>query len=105
MMVNPYKGEVELTLNGEAFALRLTLGALVELEQELESDSLIALIERFERGEFKMRDLIALLAAGLRGGGWTGSDADLLKCQIKGGPVEAAQVAGRLLKLTFSLPE
>jgi hypothetical protein len=52
-----------------------------------------------------MRDLIALLTAGLRGGGWNGSEADLLKCRIQGGPVEAAQVAGRLLKYTFSLPE
>lgn len=105
MMPNPYRGEVELTLDGQPHVLRLTLGALVELEQQLESDSLIALIERFEQGEFKMRDLIALLTAGLRGGGWQGSGADLLKCQIHGGPVEAAQVAGRLLKYTFSLPE
>ena len=104
-MVNPYRGEVALTLDGQPHVLRLTLGALVELEQELESDSLVALIERFERGDFKMRDLIALLTAGLRGGGWTGSEADLLKCKIQGGPVEAAQVAGRLLKYTFSLPE
>ena len=104
-MTNPYRGEVELVLDGEPHVLRLTLGALVELEQELESDSLIALIERFERGEFKMRELIALLTAGLRGGGWSGTEADLLKCKIHGGPVAAAQIAGRLLKYTFSLPE
>lgn len=104
-MANPYRGEVELTLDGQPHVLRLTLGALVELEQRLESDSLIAMIERFEQGDFKMRDLIALLSAGLRGGGWTESEADLLKCKIQGGPVEAAQVAGRLLKNTFSLPE
>jgi len=104
-MSNPYRGEVELTLNGEPHVMRLTLGALVELEQELESDSLVALIERFEHGDFKMRDLIALLTAGLRGGGWSGSESDLLKSNIEGGPVEAAQAAGRLLKFTFSLPE
>jgi Phage tail tube protein, GTA-gp10 len=104
-MVNPYRGEVSLTVNGEELPLRLTLGALAELEARLETGSLLELIERFESGDFKTLDLIALLAAGLRGAGWQGGQDDLLTSTIAGGPVVAAQTAGQLLKLTFSLPE
>ena len=41
--------------------MRLTLGALAELEARLKSESLIELIGRFETGGFRVRDLIALL--------------------------------------------
>ena len=71
-MVNPHAGEVALVLDGEAHVLKLTLGALAELEDRLEADSLPALVERFEAGRFAVRDVLALLCAGLRGGGWTG---------------------------------
>ena len=84
--------------------MRLTLAALAELEARLESDSLIELIERFEAGGFRVRDLIALLTAGLNGGGWKVTEAELTRAQIDGGPLAAAQAAARLLKFTFTLP-
>jgi hypothetical protein len=104
-MVNPYRGEVALGIAGEAVVMRLTLGALAELEARLETGSILELVERFETGAFKATDLVALLHAGLRGGGWAGSEADLLGLSIDGGPVAAAQAAARLLKVTFSVPE
>lgn len=104
MAANPYRGEVVLTVDGQPRVMRLTLGALAELEARLESESLIELIGRFESGVFRVADLISLLAAGLSGGGWPVSDADLVDCRIEGGPVAAAQAAAQLLKLTFTLP-
>jgi hypothetical protein len=103
-MANPYRGEVELEVDGEIRRMRLTLGALAELEARLGSDSLFDMISRFETGAFRVRDLICLLTAGLNGAGWEITEADLLKCRIGGGPLAAAQAAARLLKLTFSLP-
>ncbi len=47
---------------------------------------------------------MALIVAGLRGGGWNGTAADLLKADIGGGPLEAARVAALLLARAFSLP-
>jgi len=41
----------------------------------------------------------------LRGGGWTGDRSDLLTCEIEGGPVEAARLAGQLLTRAFAFPE
>jgi Phage tail tube protein, GTA-gp10 len=103
-MANPWRGEVELVVDGEPRTLRLTLAALAELEARLESESLIDLIERFETGGFRVRDLIALIVAGLNGGGWKVSEAEFVRRSIDGGPLAAAEAAARLLKLTFSVP-
>mgnify|MGYP000163563180 CR=1 FL=1 len=103
-MVNPYTGEVAIRLDGVAHVMKLTLGALAELETALDAPSLIDLVERFEAGRFSTRDVLALVVAGLRGGGWTGCAADLLQVDIGGGPVEAARAAAELLARAFQVP-
>lgn len=104
-MANPWEGEVAVRLDGERHVMKLTLGALAELEAGMEADSLIALVERFETGSFSTRDVLSLVVAGLRGGGWTGDARDLLTAEIDGGPMEAARLAGQLLARAFAMPE
>lgn len=103
-MANPYEGEVAVRIDGERHVMRLTLGALAELEAGMEADSLVALVERFEAGQFSTRDVLALIVAGLRGGGWRGGKAELLSAEIEGGPIEAARLAGQLLARAFAFP-
>jgi hypothetical protein len=103
-MANPYTGEVVLTLDGERRVAKLTLGALAELEARMEADSLTDLVARFEGDRLRARDVLALICAGLRGGGWDGDLPDLLRVEIAGGPLEAARVAARLLALAFQPP-
>ncbi|WP_143534434.1 gene transfer agent family protein [Roseovarius albus] len=102
---NPWAGEVALVIDGQRHVLKLTLGALADLEAGLESDSLVALVERFEQGAFSTRDVLALIVAGLRGGGWQGRAADLLSAEIEGGPMQATKVSAALLARAFALPE
>lgn len=104
-MANPWAGEVALVVDGQRHVLKLTLGALAEMEAGLQADSLVALIERFEGGRFATRDVLALLLAGLRGGGWQGSGKDLARAEIAGGPMEAARVAAELLARAFTVPD
>lgn len=103
-MANPYAGEVALLLDGKRHVAKLTLGALAELEAALETGSLVELVERFESQRFSTRDVLALVVAGLRGGGWQGTAADLLRVDIGGGPMEAAKVAAMLLARAFAVP-
>jgi hypothetical protein len=103
-MANPWRGEVALEVDGEPRVMRLTLGALAEMEARLKSDSLVEMIARFESGGFRVRDLISLLTAGLNGGGWAVTEAELVRSRIDGGPLAAAQAAAALLKVTFSVP-
>ncbi len=103
--MNPYRGDVALVLDGKAQTMRLTLGALAELEQALGSDSLLALVERFERGAFSSSDLIALLLAGLRGAGSEIDRETLLAADVQGGPMAAAKAGALLLKRAFSVTD
>jgi len=64
---------------------------------------LVDLVERFESGRFSTVDVVELLFAGLRGGGWQGSRDTLLQGDIGGGPVEATRVAALLLGRAFSI--
>ena len=105
MMVNPWRGDVALVINGQQHVARLTLGALAELEEALDEGSLIALVERFEGNAFSSRDVLALLGAGLRGGGSDLSKDDLLQAEIEGGPMAAAKAAAELLARAFVVAE
>ena len=104
-MANPWAGEVALNIDGECHVMKLTLGALAELEAGLGEDTLLSLVERFEGGRFSSRDVLALIVAGLRGGGWQGQASDLMHADIEGGPLAAARAAGQLLARAFSVPE
>jgi hypothetical protein len=104
-MANPWAGEVDLLIDGQRHVLKLTLGALAELEAGLGADSLVALVTRFEGGQFSSRDVLLLIVAGLRGGGWRGTASDLIAADIAGGPVAAAQAAAQLLVRAFTLPD
>lgn len=101
-MANPWAGEVLLVLDGERHLCKLTLGALAELEAQLEADTLVGMVQRFETGAYSTRDVLALIVAGLRGGGWEGSAQDLLAADIEGGVLRAAQVAAELLARAFA---
>jgi hypothetical protein len=103
-MANPWAGEVAIWLDGQRHVAKLTLGALAELESALQTETLLELVARFEERRFSTRDVLALIVAGLRGGGWQGQAADLLRVEIGGGPVEAARAAAELLARAFSLP-
>jgi len=100
-MVNIKRGEIEANIDGESRVLCLTLGALAELEAKLVAKDLIGLSERFENGRLSARDLMAIIGAGLRGGGNAITDDDLARMSIEGGLRGAAQIAVDLLSATF----
>jgi hypothetical protein len=103
-MANPYAGEVALMIDDQRHVMRLTLGALAELEGALQAGTLVDLVQRFETATFSTRDVLALIVAGLRGGGWQGAAGDLMSARIEGGAIGAARAAAELLARAFALP-
>lgn len=91
-------------VDGTAHVGRLTLGALAELETRLGTGTIVELVERFERAAFSSADVLAVIVAGLRGGGLRVTAEDLLSADLCGGPVGAAKVAAELLTRAFALP-
>ena len=100
-MANPQRGKVALVTDRGEMALRLTLGALAALEARLDTKGLVGVAERFESGAYGAGDLIALLTAGMRGGGAEVTEAEVAEMSFDGGAVAAANAAARLLQLTF----
>ena len=94
-----------IVIDGVSRHGKLTLGALAELEAALGDGSLVDLIRRFEGTAFSGADVMAVVVAGLRGGGWTGTAADLITAEIAGGPVGAAKAAALMLARAFAVPE
>ncbi|MBW7921209.1 MAG: gene transfer agent family protein [Rubellimicrobium sp.] len=100
--MNPWAGEVSLCIDGVARRCRLTLGALAEMEAGLQGDGTLDLVGRIEAGRFTSRDIMAVVVAGLRGGGWEVTAPDLLAADIAGGPVAAARAAAQMLARAFA---
>ena len=99
--MNPWAGEVSVTVDGRTLDAKLTLGALAALEAELGAGSLADLAGRFDGGAVRAADVLAVVRAGLRGGG---HEVDLMTAEIDGGVTEAARIAARLLARAFALP-
>ncbi len=104
-MINRHRGEVALMVEGRALPMRLTLGALAELEAAFAVDSLPALGERFSSGKLSSRDVTRILAAGLRGAGGSLDESAVAALAFDGGLNGAIAAAIGLLDATFSAPE
>jgi hypothetical protein len=98
---NRRRGEVEAVINGERRILCLTLGAIAELETAFGVDTIADLAGRFSGGRLSARDIMAILAAGLRGGGNRLDDEDLADLSIEGGLEGAVRLTAELLASAF----
>ncbi|MBN8963301.1 MAG: gene transfer agent family protein [Rhizobiales bacterium] len=100
-MPNRYRGEIDAELGGRRRVLVLTLGALAELEAAFGADDLAALAECFGTGRMKARDLVRIIAAGLRGAGETVSDDEVAAMVTPGGVTAYVRIAADLIAATF----
>jgi hypothetical protein len=104
-MANRYRGEIEAEIGGERRILCLTLGALAELESAFGAGDLVALAERFQHGRLSARDVLAIVACGLRGGGAVVSDDEVAAMRAPDGLTGFVRIAADLIAATFGKPE
>jgi hypothetical protein len=100
-MANTYRGEIDAEIGGARRRLVLTLGALAELEDAFGAEDLVALTERFATGRLKARDLVRIIAAGLRGAGQAVSDDEVAAMEVEGGAQGYVRIAAALIAATF----
>ena len=100
-MPNHHRGEIEGTLDGKAYTLCLTLGALASLEAAFGDDNMLALAERFESGRLSARDCVRIIGAGLRGAGHDIADEIVARMKAEGGAAGFVDIVARLLTMTF----
>jgi hypothetical protein len=100
-MANRRRGEVAIDLGGHRYNLRLTLNALAEIEAALAAPSLAGLGERLAAGRLRSADLVALLAAAMRGGGACLSDEEVGALVEAGDLPNVVEALAALLALNF----
>jgi hypothetical protein len=100
-MINFRRGEVALSAAGASLPMRLTLGALAELESSFAVDNLTQLGERFGSGHLSARDVTRILGAGLRGAGAALADDEVAALHFDEGVPGAIKAAIVLLEATF----
>lgn len=101
-MPNKARGDATLNIDGKNYALRMTLGAMAEIEDsfDLKSiDDIDTIFPTDEHGELQIRAgaIIKLLGALMRGGGNDISDEEVGKMNING--LEAATAALEAISL------
>ena len=101
-MANARRGEIEAVLDGRAYRLCLTLGALAELEALFGDDDMLALAIRFEKGRIAAREATRIIGAGLRGAGNIISDEDVSRMRADQGAAGFIDIVARLLSVTFA---
>ncbi len=74
-MTNPLKGEIEIDLGGQTYKCRLTIDAIIKIEESCNC-GIIKLAQKMSEGDIRMSDILAVLHPALRGGG---NDFDLRK--------------------------
>jgi hypothetical protein len=79
-MTNPLRGETSFLAAGEKFVMRLTLGALAEIESAFNVESLTDLAARLK--SFATSDIATVAAALLRAGGHDVTANDVLKLPV-----------------------
>lgn len=100
-MTNRHRGDITVEIGGRERRLRLTLGALADLEAAFAADDMLDLARRFGDGRLKARDAVVVLAAGLRGAGEAVTDREVAAMAIDGGAPAYADAVVRLLAATF----
>ncbi len=100
-MPNKHRGEIEATLDGRAYRLVLTLGALAELESAFGDDDMLALAARFEKGHLSARDCVKIFAGVLVGAGCAVTDDEVALMRDDRGAAGYVDIVARLLNAAF----
>lgn len=93
--MNPYRDDLVIELAGRGVKLRPTFEALAEMEGAL-GFGVVELCAKFSRGQITLKQLVAVVAAGIRGAGGTVPD-DLGQLVLRAGMVTVMQAASRWL--------
>ena len=100
-MTNPMRGELNLNLGGVDYKSRLTLNAIMEIEQAT-GVGIIKLATDMGEGNISVTNLIAVLLPALRGGGNDFDIKDVMKIAENAGIIPVTKAVAELLALSLS---
>lgn len=95
-MTNPLKGEIEVKLGSQTYKARLTIDAIVSIEQSV-GCGIIKLATKMSDGDISVQDAISILTPALRGGGNDVTDKDVKNIMQNVGITQTIQVVANIL--------
>jgi len=103
-MTNPLKGEIQLTLGDKEYSARLTIDAIMQIEQSV-GCGIIKLAQRMSEADVRVSDLVNVLTPALRGGGNNFNPKKVQNIISDIGLISAASAVAELLMLTIAPPD
>jgi hypothetical protein len=100
-MANPLKGEIPLKLGNETYNCRLTIDALVRIEDELDK-GILELATAIAEAKVRIRTLVVVLRHALRSGGNDFDDKKVSQIISDVGIVIASTKVAELLAATLT---
>jgi len=103
-MTNPLKGEIEIELGSETYKARLTIDAIVSIEQAV-GCGIIKLATKMSEGDISVSDMMAVLLPALRGGGNDFTQKDISKIIQQAGIVSATTAVANLITTVLTVDD
>jgi len=103
-MANPLKSQFDLQIGKETYKARLTIDALVQIEQKV-GCGIIKLAQNMAEGDIGITDTLSVLTHALRGGGNDFDEKKVGNIISKVGIVEATKSVATLLTQTLLVEE
>jgi len=100
-MTNKLKGEVEINLSGKDYKCRLTIDAIMGIEQAC-GCGILKLAQKMANADILISDIINILLPALRGGGNDFQRKDVMKIVQNAGIVASTTAVATLLTETLS---
>ena len=95
-MTNKLKGETTLNLAGKDYKARLTIDAIIQIEDSCDC-GIIKLATRMSEADIRMSEVINVLLSALRGGGNDFQRKDVVKIVQNAGVVQATAAVANLI--------
>jgi|TARA_R110000744_G_scaffold103884_1_gene199054 hypothetical protein len=101
MANNKLKGELTINLAGKDYKCRLTIDAIMKVEDSC-NIGIIKLAQKMSEGDIRMSEIINVLTPAIRGGGNDLQHKDVIDLVQKAGIVKATAAVANLLANTLT---
>ena len=100
-MVNPQKGEIQIKLGDELLKARLTIDALIRIENA-NGSSIVQTAQKLSEGRATITEIVNVIYPAIKGGGNKVDQKDVVKKLETAGLINGMRVAGEILTVALN---
>ena len=100
-MINPHRGESEVSLAGQKLKTKLNLDSIVRIENEV-GCSIVKIAQKLSSGDLKTSEIMTIMAVAIRGGGNDLDQKAVSDLIWQAGMIEAMSATGKVITSALS---